>query len=208
MNKKELAAYYSKHHKEGKRLNFVFGGNERVEIFKSWIGSGKTILDLGCRDGSLTKYFIEGNLVIGVDVDQEALNICKNEVGIKTVWLDLNNENLPFEDESFDVVIAGEILEHIFYPDLFLKKIKRVLKKKGIFMGSVPNAFRLKNRLKFLLGIDFEDDKTHLRRFSLIGLKKLLEQYFVGVEIIPISSHFLFLSPHLFGNDLLWKCQK
>lgn len=208
MNKNQLSAYYTKHHAEGNRLNFVFGGDERGNYFKNWIDIGKTVIDLGCRDGSLTKYFIEGNSVVGVDIDQEALDICNDRVGIETIWLDLNNEELPFEDDHFDVVVAGEILEHIFFPDLFLKKIKRILKKNGIFVGSVPNAFRLKNRLKFLFGKDFEDDKTHLHYYSLASLRKLLGKYFRNVEIKPVSSRFLLLSPVLFGNDLLWRCRK
>ena len=208
MNKKELSAFYAEHHKEGKRLNFVFGGNERVELFKNWIGTGKTVIDFGCRDGSLTKHFVEGNSVVGVDVDREALDICKNQLGIKTIWLDVNDEELPFEDESFDMAVAGEIMEHIYYPDIFLKKVRRILKKNGIIVGSVPNSFRLKNRIKFLLGMDFEEDKTHLRHFSSTSLRKLLGQYFVEIETRAIASRFLFLSPNLFGNDIVWKCKR
>jgi len=45
-------------------------GRERAEIFSKWLGKGKKILELGCRDGSLTKLFAEGNKITGVDIDK------------------------------------------------------------------------------------------------------------------------------------------
>jgi SAM-dependent methyltransferase len=121
--------------------------------------------------------------------------------------LDINRE-LPLEPSSFDVVVAGELLEHLFYPELVLAGIHRILRSDGLFVGSVPNAFRLKNRLLFLLGRDFEADPTHLHHFSIGGLRTLLERHFVEIEIVPIASRFLWLSPRFFGNDLLWRCRK
>lgn len=205
MDKVKLQEIYTRHHREGNRLGFVFGGTERIKYFKEWIGSGKVVLDIGCRDGASTKFYTENNEVIGVDIDKEALRICQKELGIKTEWVDVN-EGLPFEDSSFDVVVAGEILEHLFFPKSFLLEAKRVLNPKGIFIGSTPNAFRLKNRLLFMLGKDFETDETHLHHFSFYTLRSLLAGLFVDIEIIPIESRFLKFGPKLFANDLIWKC--
>ncbi|MHA1712710.1 MAG: class I SAM-dependent methyltransferase [Candidatus Ranarchaeia archaeon] len=207
MEKEHLQKYYSQHHKDKKRLGFIYGGVERARLFAGWVGKGKRVLDIGCRDGALTSYYVAGNTVVGVDIDKEALKICEERLGIKTLWLDIN-QGLPFEPSSFDVVVAGEVLEHVFYPELVLEEIYRVLSSGGLFIGSVPSAFRLKNRLLFLLGIEYETDKTHLHQFSFKGLENLLKRYFVHVQIIPISSRFICLSPKLFGNDLVWRCQK
>ncbi len=208
MDKKQLANYYINHHLEGNRENFVYGGEERANYFKTWIGTGKKVLDLGCRDGALTRLFTNGNVVVGVDIDQRALKLCEERLGIKTVWLDINSEELPYRDEEFEVVVAGEILEHVFCPDIFLQKVHKVLKQGGLFLGSVPNSFRLKNRLKFLFGKDYEDDRTHVNHFSFYILQELLEKYFVKNDVSAISSRFLILSPKLFGNTLIWKCNK
>lgn len=205
MDKKKLQKIYTEHHREGERLGFVFGGAERVKYFAEWIGSGKVVLDIGCRDGATTRAYREGNEVIGVDVDKEALRICREELGIKTEWVDVN-EGLPFEDSFFDVVVAGEIIEHVFFPRFFLQEIERVLKPSGVFIGSTPNAFRLKNRLTFLLGKDFEIDETHLHHFSYHTLHSLLAVFFNDIEIIPISSRFLKICPKLFANDLVFRC--
>lgn len=208
MTRKHIfSQYYTKHHQEGKRRNFVFGGAERGQLFARWIGVGKKILDLGCRDGALTEFYSHGNDIVGVDIDKEALEQCHKRLGIKTIWLNLN-EPFLFESASFEIVVAGEILEHTIFPEVVIAEVNRVLQNQGIFIGSVPNAFRLKNRIKFLLGKDYETDKTHLHHFSISSLKDLLEKYFTSIEIHPISGKFVALSPKLFANDLVWRCVK
>jgi ubiquinone/menaquinone biosynthesis C-methylase UbiE len=109
MKKERLAEYYREHHATGRRDNFVFGGTERGALFSGWIGQGQRVLDLGCRDGVLTASFSSGNWVVGVDVDSEALERCRQNLDIEVHWLNLN-EPLDFEDNSFDVIMAGEVL--------------------------------------------------------------------------------------------------
>ena len=95
--RKALSDIYSQHHRAGGRIGFTFGGPERAKQFTQWIGTGKDILDLGCRDGTLTLHFAEGNHVTGVDVDKEALQLCEQNLGIETRWADVGS-GLPFDD--------------------------------------------------------------------------------------------------------------
>ncbi|MCK5160635.1 MAG: class I SAM-dependent methyltransferase, partial [Candidatus Aureabacteria bacterium] len=200
-----------------KRYGYLYCQGKRGNYLKDWIGKGKKVLDLGCRDGELTKYFVNGNEVIGADVDSAALNIAREKLGIKTLWLDLNTE-FPFERESLDVIVACEIVEHIYYAEPFIKKIFEVLKHGGLFLGSVPNSFRVFNRIKFLFGKEFEPDPTHMKMFSYLQLENLLSNFFVDVQILPLTGRILpFLkvsekTPHtlnrLFARDLLWKAVK
>ena len=113
--------FHQKKHKYGKI------GDKRANIIQKIIGKGKKVLDLGCRDGSFTENYIDGNEVIGVDVDDVALSLCRERLGIQTFHLDLN-ESVPFQNESFDVVVAGEIIEHLIFPELFIKEVNRVLR--------------------------------------------------------------------------------
>lgn len=215
MQKQVLENIYSDHHEKKGRYGYLYCHGARVPFLRNWVGQGKQVLDLGCRDGMLTSSFVDGNNVTGVDIDQKALQLARDRLGIKTMWLDLNQE-WPWEKRSFDVIVACEIVEHLFFLDPFMQKVSETLKPGGLFIGSVPNAFRMKNRLKFLFGNAYETDPTHVRQFSYNILAKTLGERFDKVEIIPIEGKILpFLkvsssTPNqlnrLFGRDLLWRC--
>ena len=196
-----LSEQYGEHHRERRGREFVFGGAERATLFAQLVGRGKRVLDLGCRYGALTRAYVDGNDVVGVDVDREALAEAA-KLGIETVWADVD-ERLPFEDASFDVVVAGELLEHIREPEHLVGESRRLLRNDGRLVGSVPNAFRLRNRLRFLAGRPPEDDPTHLHMFTPGAVRTLLRDL-DDVELAFISSRFLRLHPRLFGNDIVF----
>ncbi len=123
----------------------------------------------------------------------------------KSDTVKIPDSRLPFEDSSFDVVVITEVLEHLPYTDITLSEINRILKPGGKIVGSVPNATRLRNRLRFLFTGVVELDPTHLIHFSSQSLYKRLSNYFEEVKIQPISSRFLFLSKNMFANYLLFK---
>lgn len=202
-----LAEIYETHHRRRGRCGFTFGGDEKGRRLAAWVGTDRRVLDLGCRDGTLTRFYATGNEVIGVDIDRAALAQCERALGIQTRWADITM-GLPFEDESFDVVVASELLEHISWPEILVRETARVLRPGGLFVGSVPNAFRLKNRLLFALGIEFERDPTHLRRFSWWGLASLLRQFYSEVTITPSIGRMVWLHGPLFANTLLWRARK
>ncbi len=212
--KEHLSQLYGEHHERGGRYNYLFCHGERGPHLRRWIGTGKTVLDLGCRDGMLTQFFFSGNTVIGADIDPEALRLAKKRLGIETHWLDLNAE-WSFPEQAFDAIVACEILEHIFFPQLFLERIQKSLKKGGLFLGSVPNAFRVRNRWKFLWGQEFDKDPTHVRQFSYAKLHGTLSEFFSVREIVPIQGKIAPFLPvrsstlpslaRLFAKDLLWR---
>ena len=137
----ELSERYSEHNRLERGAGFVFAGPERADLFRRQVGGpGRRVLDLGCRDGALTRAYAEGNEVVGVDADKEALAEAQ-KLGIETRWADLD-EPLPFEDETFDVVVAGELLEHLRDPGRVVTEARRVLRPGGTFVASVPNAYR------------------------------------------------------------------
>lgn len=73
--------------------------------------------------------------------------------GIKTKGVRLEQFKLPFEDESFDVLVMCEVLEHLnFNPLPLIKEINRVLAPGGLFYLSLPNYARTKNRVAILRG--------------------------------------------------------
>ena len=203
-----LSKYYKEFHKERGKAGTVLL-LERISFIVENVGKGNRVLDLGCRYGELTSYYAKKNEVIGVDIDENALKICEQKLGIKTYLQNLN-ERLEFDDNSFDVVILSEVLEHLPYPDITLGEVNRVLKEKGILVGSVPNGTRIKNRLRFLFKGIIESDRTHIQYFSQKSLRHLLEKHFSSIEMNLIGGRFVGLSPPMFANYILFsaiKCQ-
>lgn len=167
-------------------------GKERGELLKKEIGIGKKVLDIGCRDGSLTKYFVAGNNVLGVDIDELSLEKAKINLKINTRLLDLNGDWNELGGEKFDVIVAGEVLEHLYCPEEVFKKIINHLNPQGIFLGSVPNAFSLKNRVRYLLGKKKNtplEDPTHINHFGYNDLNNLFKKYFKEVKIFGLGRY-------------------
>ncbi len=193
---------YEEHHRERRdEGDFVFVP-ERIPVFQAAIGRGKRVLDLGCRSGALTQHFVEGNDVVGLDVDRAALEKAA-QLGIETVVANVD-EPLPFPDASFDAVVAGELLEHLQFPDAVVVEARRILRPGGVFVGSVPNAFRLQSRLRFLRGRSPEDDPTHLRMFSADAMRGLLAT-FDDVSIGFVGGRYRRISPRLLARDLVFR---
>jgi len=196
-----LSEQYERHHRERRdEGDFVFVP-ERIPLFQQAIGRGRRVLDLGCRSGALTRHFIDGNQVVGLDVDRDALEKAA-QLGIEPVVANVE-EPLPFEDASFDVVVAGELLEHLQFPEAFVAEARRVLRRGGVFVGSVPNAFRVQSRLKFLRGRPPEDDPTHLHMFSPDAVRELLAG-FDAVRIEYVGGRYRRLGARLLARDLVF----
>lgn len=115
----------------------------RYQEMKKLIKSSpeKIILDIGGGLYPISKGFeSKKTVIIDGDIQFEP-----------DILMDLNNP-LPIEDNSIDLVIAGEILEHLINPFMFLQEINRVLKKGGELILSTPNIACLKSRIQLLLG--------------------------------------------------------
>ena len=207
--KNSIQKIYQDHHLNNRPQNFSILEKERGDLLKKYIGKGKKIIDIGCRDGTLTKHFIDDNDILGVDIDIKALHEAEMNFGIKTIHMDLNGDWNELGDKKFDVVVAGEVLEHLYYPEKILKSILRHMNSEGIFIGSVPNAFSLKNRIRYLFGSKKWtplSDPTHINQFSYGELNDILKKQFNDVKIIGLGRYRKLskIFPSLFAFDLFW----
>lgn len=201
---------YEYHHSQNREEGFSVLLKERGELFRHWTGTGKRVLDVGCRDGVLTKYVVPGNEVIGIDVDRNALKRAEENLHIKTDVVDVTAE-WPYEGE-FDVIMMGEVLEHLYYPDRIAAHVKTALKPGGIFIGSVPNAFSLKHRIRYLFARTRQtplSDPTHINQFSYQRLYDTLKKEFSKVEIVGLGRYGRLsrLFPSLVAFDLAWRAE-
>jgi SAM-dependent methyltransferase len=200
-----LQEQYEKHHRERRdEGDFVFVP-ERIPFFQHAIGHGRRVLDLGCRSGAFTKHFLEGNEVVGLDVDRAALEKAA-VLGIETLVANVE-EPLPLGDSSFDAVVAGELLEHLRFPEAVIAEVWRILRPNGVLVGSVPNAFRIQSRLRFLRGRPPEDDPTHLHMYAPDQIQELLA-VFADVRLEFVGGRYRRLHPRLLARDLVFSAVK
>jgi 2-polyprenyl-3-methyl-5-hydroxy-6-metoxy-1,4-benzoquinol methylase len=197
---------YTTHNRDERGRGFIYARPERTALFRACVGGpGRRVLDLGCRDGALSSTYLEGNEVVGMDVDREALSHAESR-GLKTHWGDLD-EPLAIQDEDFDVVVAGELLEHIRSPQALIDEARRVLRPGGTLVGSTPNGFRLKNRLRFAAGRHPELDPTHLHLFRPDDIRDLLSA-FEQVRLHFVAGRLVRLQPRLFANVIVFSARK
>jgi 2-polyprenyl-3-methyl-5-hydroxy-6-metoxy-1,4-benzoquinol methylase len=203
-----VQTYYESHHETGNRLSKSILQEARGPLFASWIGQDKDILDLGGRDGTLTRYYMEGNNVTIADIDETALARANATYNVKTQRVNLN-ENLPFGDNNFDAIVMAEVLEHLPYPKITLSEIQRILKPGGEFIGNIPLAYHLLDRYRVMRGqkLLISGDPTHLQFMSYQDTIDLLENYFSVKEVVAIkggkkADRF----PALFARNIAFRC--
>ena len=165
-------------------------------------------VDIGCQGGVLIN-FVKIISWVGVDIDQLALQAAC-AAGVACHEMDFTSA-INFRDESFDVVMMTEVLEHLPYPSITVSEVHRILKKKpgSTYVGSAPLDYHLHRRWKVLRGKRLSGEQTHVHHFSFRELDRLLRFYFEKVEYLPLSGTAarhpkLKLPYNLFVRDIAW----
>jgi 2-polyprenyl-3-methyl-5-hydroxy-6-metoxy-1,4-benzoquinol methylase len=145
----------------------------RNYILLDWIGCGKRVLEVGCSTGYMSRDLAgRGCRVTGIEVDPIAAE-CARACCESVYVLDVNQSDwvarLP--ERGFDVVLLGDVLEHLVTPDVTLSQLKPVLNPDGTLVISLPNVVHWLTRMKIALGqFNYESwgtlDHTHLRFFT------------------------------------------
>jgi|SRR3989344_3658183 len=163
----------------------------RRKIVKDLLGrfiphkNDSKILDFGCSSGEFVRYIQNLNYnVSGCDVSIEAIEKGQQK-GISNLSV-VQNNHLDYSSESFDVVLALDVIEHLEEEGPAIKEIHRVLKRGGLFIIFVP-------AYQFLWGIE-DETSHHYRRYSSRSLLKVIQNSanFVVVKKSYFNT-FLFL---------------
>ncbi|MBE9188115.1 class I SAM-dependent methyltransferase [Microcoleus sp. LEGE 07076] len=140
------------------------------------------VLDLGCGNGSLSHVIAEqGYEVVGIDNSAPGIAISRQSFP-ECQFIQADIYELPDTDllQSFDVVLAVEVIEHLLYPKELAKNAKRCLKPGGVLILSTPYHGYLKNLTLAVSGkLDKHFtvlwDNGHIKFFSVQTLTKLLK---------------------------------
>ena len=174
----------------------------------SLVPAGSKVLDIGCGSGALAAELLKKNCsTTGIDLSSEALSYA-DEYCEKTICGNIEHTSSIMDlikPESFDVITAGDVLEHMIDPWSVVDKLKPLLRDGGLFISSIPNSAFISQRLKFFFGsITYQEgggimDIGHLRMFSFNTAKHLFEE--AGYKIVAhkgvntVQDKYFFLRP-------------
>ena len=154
--------------------------SHRVQL--DLIEGGSRVLEIGAAAGHMTRALSgKGCEVTAVEQDatlaESARRFCQ-----RLVVTDVESEGFEkhLEGERFDVILLGDVLEHLKEPDAFLKRLRRHLSPRGCLVACVPNVAHGAVRLALLQGhFDYRPagllDRTHLRFFTRTSLSSMLD---------------------------------
>lgn len=168
---------------------------------------GKSLLDVGCEAGYITKQLIDkGARVTAIDLIPEPIRQLKKELGRRRATLLVADATrLPFKPASFDIVLATEVIEHITQLKKFVAGAFKVLKPGGRLLITFPNE-NLRQKLYPIVsffGIKAEvEDQVTLNNFRCEKIITLFTQKFTLIKFyrlpwfLPVTNLMLFKKPY------------
>jgi 2-polyprenyl-3-methyl-5-hydroxy-6-metoxy-1,4-benzoquinol methylase len=154
----------------------------RLRFLREHVRAGQRVLDVGCGEGRFAAELArEGAAVVGIDVAEEPLRRARElhpQLDLRVV----DGEGAwDLADASFDVVWAGEVIEHVADTSAWLSEVRRVLRSGGSLLLSTPAHGRLAMLRLALstraLAEHFDPRGEHLRFYSRESLRELLEDF-------------------------------
>lgn len=163
------------------------------------------ILEVGCGTGVFGNILTElGHKVIGIDKDQEAVKIARQN-GMNVILGNIEDYKiLSYFKIRFDVILLMDVLEHLLNPVDVLKRLGSILKIDGRIIVTGPNVGYWAVRKELLFGRwNYTEggifDKTHLHFYTASSWKKLIEES--GYKIIAFeAAEGLIPFEHIFAN--------
>ena len=143
------------------------------------LAAGKITLDLGCNNGYGSAILGEAcSQVVALDVSQAAIEDAQERFGNRAIDFRVyDGQNIPFDNQSFDMVVSFQVIEHLENTAPYLTEITRVLRPSGVAVFTTPNA-------AIRLDCDMKPwNEFHVREYRAAELADLLKVAFGEVNI-------------------------
>ncbi len=159
-----------------------FRGRRRfIQSVLSSFDPGRKVLEVGCGTGANYPVLSEtGRYLVGLDLSDEALSYAPHDPRVKG-----DGVNMPFQDGTFDLVVALDVLEHVVDDGALARELRRVTRPGGRVLVFVP-AF------SFLWGVQ-DELSHHVRRYTRKTLLNVLRCGGLEAERISYFNTWLFL---------------
>ena len=155
-----------------------FGGDLVFENHLLKYVNDQKVLDLGCGTGYYLREMGHGS--VGLDASQNNIDFVDGSLDVRLADLNRNFD----QGESFDVVFASHVIEHLLSPVEFLLKCNSILNQDQTFIVGVPTEYAI-DRAFYEYG--FNEDVRHFYAFSYPNIKYLVERSGFRVEARYIS---------------------
>ncbi len=150
-----------------------------------------SVLDIGCSSGNFGAELTARRdcIVDGIEVEPSDAKVAQKNLR-KVYLLDIEKDDLGLIKEKYDVIYFGDVIEHLIKPIETLKRVKPLLKNKGMILFSIPNMAHISVRLALLQG-NFEYtetgliDKTHLHFYDQREVERIFNE--AGYEITNLE---------------------
>ncbi|OGG11310.1 hypothetical protein A2Z00_02430 [Candidatus Gottesmanbacteria bacterium RBG_13_45_10] len=173
-NRKILHSYKYNEHIPSHQAEYV---ESRLHYIRPYLTNVGKILELGCGEGLLSERIKRESACefYGLDISPSGVRLAKKR-GIIAQVADLN-EDLPYLDNSFDMILSDQVLEHVFRTDHLFDEIYRILKPKGTVILITPNLSFWLNRALFPLGYYpiFSEASERSKMYGTKVLKRLIK---------------------------------
>ena len=158
------------------------GFARRLRALLEHVEPGTRVLDVGCGEGRFAAALAQaGARVVGIDVAEEPLRRARERHPGLELRRVREDEAWPFDESSFDLVWAGEVIEHVADTAAWLSELRRVLRSGGSLLLSTPQTGRVELLLAALCGRAFarrfDPLGDHLRFYSRATLSRLIEDF-------------------------------
>jgi SAM-dependent methyltransferase len=185
-------------------------GRHLIKDFLAFCGPYRTVLDIGAGSGS--------DLMIARNIEPEAsLNAVEcfpayvsvlMKKDVKVCSVDIERDQFPFVDNSMDIVIMNQVLEHTKEIFWIFHETSRILRDGGKLIIGVPNLASLHNRISLLFGRQPTQIKTcsaHVRGFTKGDILHFLENCFPGgYELRAFGGSNFYPFPALIARPLAY----